>query len=324
MLLIESVVFVDSLLIFILAFLIDEVFGELPDRIHPTVWIGRAIAYFKPKFKSENPRIEKINGAILCLLIILIVAVPVGLLLWGIRQFLGWIPYIVVAAILFKTTFAAKCMRQYTVPIAEALKNKDFDEARRGLYYIVRRDPTKLSEQQIASAAVESIAESTTDGITTPFFFFALFGVPGAFAFRVINTLDSMVGYKDQEHMNIGWFSAKIDTIANYIPARLAAILMVVATALLRENWRESWRILQRDKTKTNSLNAGWTMSAMAGALGVQLEKSEHYALGDKGDISPAHIRRALQIMELTAILFGAVVVFPVLVFKALVIRVVW
>jgi adenosylcobinamide-phosphate synthase len=138
MLLIESFVFVDSLLIFILAFLIDEVFGEFPDRIHPTVWIGKAIAYFKPKFKSENPRNEKINGVILCLLIILIVAVPVGLLLWGIRQFLGWIPYIVVAAILFKTTFAAKCMRQYTVPIAEALNNKDFDEARRGLYYIVR------------------------------------------------------------------------------------------------------------------------------------------------------------------------------------------
>ena len=321
--LIESGVFVDSLLIFILAFLIDAVFGEFPDRMHPTVWIGKVIAFFKPKFKTDNSRIEKINGVILCLLVILLVAVPVGLLLFGIRYFFGWIPYIVVSAILFETTFAAKCMRQYTVPIAEAVKNKDFDKARRCLYYIVRRDPTKLSEQQIVSAAVESIAESTTDGITTPFFFFALFGVPGAFAFRVINTLDSMVGYKDPEHMNIGWFSAKLDTIANYIPARLTAILMVVAAALLGENWRESWRILQRDKTKTNSVNAGWTMSAMAGALGVQLEKSGHYALGDKGEISPAHIRRALRIMELTSVLFGAVVVFPIITLKALVIRLV-
>jgi adenosylcobinamide-phosphate synthase len=287
------------------------------------VWIGKVIAYFKPKFKSENPRTEKINGVILCLLIIVLVAVPVGLLLFGIRLFFGWIPYIVVSAILLETTFAVKCMRQYTVPIAEALKNKDFDKARKGLYYIVRRDPTKLSERQIASAAVESIAESTTDGITTPFFFFALFGVPGAFAFRVINTLDSMVGYKDPEHMNIGWFSASLDTIANYIPARLTAILMVAAAALLGENWRESWRILQRDKTKTKSLNAGWTMSAMAGALGVQLEKTGHYALGDKGDISPAHITRALRIMELTAVLFGAVVIFPIIALKALVIRLV-
>lgn len=321
MLLIESGFFVDSLLIFVFAFLIDAVFGEFPDRVHPTVWIGNTIAYFKPKFKHENPRIEKVNGVLLCLLVIMVVAGPVYFLLFGIRHFLGWIPYIIVAAVLFKTTFAAKCMRDYTVPIAKALENNDIDKAKRGLYYIVRRDPNKLNEQQIASAAVESIAESTTDGITSPFFFFALFGVPGAFAFRVVNTLDSMVGYKDKENINIGWFSAKIDTIANYIPARLTAILMVAATALLRENWRNSWRILQRDKTKTHSINAGWTMSAMAGALNIQLEKPGHYALGDKGYVTPAHIRRSLRIMELTAILFGAVVILPILAIKAVLVR---
>ena len=323
MLLIESSFFVDSVLIFFLAFLIDVVFGEFPDRFHPTVWIGKTIAYFKPKFKSENPRTEKINGVILCLVVILVVAVPVGLLLFGIRLFIGRIPYIIVSAILLETTFAIKCMRQYTVPIAEAVKNKDIDKARKGLYYIVRRNPNELNEQQIVSAAVESIAESTTDGITTPFFFFALFGVPGAFAFRVINTLDSTVGYKDPENINIGWFSANLDTIANYVPARLTAMLMVAAAAVLGENWRESWRILQRDKAKTKSLNAGWTMSAMAGALGVQLEKSGHYTLGDKGDISPEHIRRALRVMELTAVMFGVVVILPILALKALILRLV-
>ena len=322
MLLAESSFFIDSLAIFFLAFFIDIVFGEFPDRYHPTVWIGKTIAYFKPKFKSENPRTEKINGVILCLLVILVVAVPVGLLLFGIRFFVGRIAYIIVSAILLETTFAIKCMRQYTVPIAEAIKNRDIDKARKGLYYIVRRDPNQLNEHQIVSATVESIAESTTDGITTPFFYFALFGVPGAFAFRVINTLDSTVGYKDPENINIGWFSATLDTIANYVPARLTAILMVAAAALLGENWRESWRILQRDKAKTNSVNAGWTMSAMAGALGVQLEKSGHYALGDKGDISPEHIKRALRIMELTAAMFGALVILPILALKALVIKV--
>ena len=323
MLLLESATFVDAGLIFALAFLIDVVFGEFPDRIHPTVWIGNVIAYLKPKIKSTNPRAEKINGVVLCLFVILLFAVPVYYLLFVIRQFFGWAPYIIVSAILLKTTFAIKCMRKYTVPIAEALKDKDVDKARQGLYYIVRRDPTKLSERQIASAAVESIAESTTDGITTPFFFFALFGVPGAFAFRVINTLDSMVGYKDREHANIGWFSANLDTIANYIPARLTAVLMVAAAALLGENWRESWRILQRDKAKTKSLNAGWTMSAMAGALGVQLEKPDYYVLGDEGDTSPGHIMKALRIMELTAVLFGVVVIFPILALKALVMRLV-
>ena len=160
---------------------------------------------------------------------------------------------------------------------------------------------------------MESIAESTTDGITAPFFFFALFGVPGAFAYRVINTLDSMVGYKNEENRNIGWFSANLDTIANYIPARLTAYLMVAASFLLREKWRESWRILQRDKGKTVSFNAGWTISAMAGALDTQLEKQGYYALGDDHGISPEHIPRALRVMTLTAVLFGLVVVLPVL-----------
>jgi adenosylcobinamide-phosphate synthase len=320
MFLLENAYFVDAGLIFALAFLIDVVFGEFPDRFHPTVWIGNVIAFLKPKIKSGKPRTEKINGVLLCLFVILLFAVPVYGLLFAIRQFFGWAPYIIVSAILLKTTFAIKCMRRYTVPIAVALRDKDVDKARKGLYYIVRRDPAKLNERQIASAAVESIAESTTDGITSPFFFFALFGVPGAFAFRVVNTLDSMVGYRDREHANIGWFSANLDTIANYIPARLTAILMVAAAALLGEDGRESWRILQRDKSKTKSVNAGWTMSAMAGALNIQLEKPEYYALGDEGDISPAHIRKALRIMELTAVLFGLAVIFPILTLKALVV----
>jgi adenosylcobinamide-phosphate synthase len=207
-------------------------------------------------------------------------------------------------------------MGYYTKPIARALKKNDLTETRKWLPFIVRRDPNTLNERQIISAAVESIAESTTDGITAPFFFFALFGVPGAFAYRVINTLDSMVGYKNIENKNIGWFSANLDTVANFVPARLTAYLMVVASFLLRENWHESWRILQRDKAKTASINAGWTISAMAGALNTQLEKQGHYVLGDDHGISPEHITRALWVMALTAVLFSIVVVMPFLVLR--------
>jgi len=308
--------FADSVFIFILAFLIDAILGEYPDRIHPTIGIGKIIAYLKPKLKNPNPKTEKANGVLLTLSVILLVSVPVFLLLFWLRQsfgIFGQIAYIVVGAVLFKATFAVRGMGQYTKPIAAALKKKDLAEARKWLPFIVRRDPNTLNEKQITSAAVESIAESTTDGVTAPFFFFALFGVPGAFAYRVINTLDSMVGYKDVENRNIGWFSAKMDTITNYIPARLTAYLMVAASFLLRENWRESWRILQRDKGKTVSINAGWTISAMAGALNTQLEKQGHYALGDDHGISPEHISRALLVMTLTAVLFGLVVVVPVL-----------
>ncbi|HMK95212.1 MAG TPA: cobalamin biosynthesis protein [Candidatus Limnocylindrales bacterium] len=308
--------FLDSVLIFVLAFLIDMIFGEYPDKIHPTIGIGKLIAYLKPKLKNPNPKIEKAKGILLAVTVILIVSLPVFTLLFWIRQsfgFYGQIAFVIVGAVLFKATFAVKGMGHYTKPIADALKKNDLVEARKWLPFIVRRDPNTLNERQILSAAVESIAESTTDGITGPFFFFAIFGVAGAFAYRAINTLDSMVGYKNVENQNIGWFSASLDTLANYLPARLTAYMMVAASFLLRENWRESLRILQRDKAKTLSVNAGWTISAMAGALNTQLEKPGYYALGDDHGITLEYINRALRIMTLTAVLFGLVVVLPLL-----------
>ena len=218
--------FVDSALIFLLAFLIDAILGEYPDKIHPTIGIGKIISYLKPKLKNPNPKIEKANGVLLALSVMLIVSVPVFLLLFWIRQSFGSRSntYIIVGAILFKATFAVKGMGQYTKPIAAALKKKDLAEARKWLPFIVRRDPNTLNEKQITSAAVESIAESTTDGITAPFFFFALFGVPGAFAYRVINTLDSMVGYKNVENKNIGWFSANLGHNSELYPCQINSL----------------------------------------------------------------------------------------------------
>lgn len=315
---IEISFLLDSLLIFVLAFLIDLVFGELPDRIHPTLWMGKITDYLKPKLKNENPSIEKINGVLLCLLLIILFAVPAYFVLFWVREFLGWLPYILASAIILKTSFAIKCMKQYTLPVADAVEKGDYDRAKQLLPFIVRRSPKELTERHIISAAVETIAEGTTDGITSPFFYFALFGVPGAVAFRVVNTLDSMVGYKDRAHINIGWFSAKTDTIANYIPARLTAILMMLAALLLRENWRASWRILQRDRENTASVNAGWTISAMAGALNIQLEKPGFYKIGDNNDLSPIHVTKALRIMTLTAILFGVSIILPLLALKTL------
>lgn len=307
--------FLDSALIFFLAVAIDLAFGEIPDKAHPTVWMGYVIAYLKPKLKSQNPRTEKINGVFLCVGVMLIFAVPVFGILWALQQIpiWGWLIYIVVAAVMLKTTFALKCMRFYTDPIEKALQNGNVDRAREWMHFIVRRDPNKLSKRHIISAAVESIAESTTDGVTSPFFFFALFGVPGAFAFRVINTLDSMVGYKDPLNVNIGWFSAKMDTLTNYVPSRLTAVLMVASAWLLSFDWQGAWRILKRDRNKTASPNAGWTISAMAGALNTQLEKEGHYMLGDLGTHSAGDITRAWKMMQVTTILFGIVVVLPIL-----------
>jgi adenosylcobinamide-phosphate synthase len=321
MFILDFSLFVDSVLIFVLAFLIDLILGEYPDRIHPTIGIGNLITFLKGKSKNSNPKVEKANGVLMALTIILVVSLPVFVLLFWLRLLpYGEILYIIVGAILFKATFAIAGMGQYTKPIAKALEQKDLNEARKWLPYIVRRDPNSLNERQIISAAVESIAESTTDGITAPFFFYALFGVPGAFAYRVINTLDSRVGYKNAEFKNIGWFSAKMDTITNYIPARVTAYLMVAAAYVKREDWRESYRILQRDKHKTASPNAGYTISAMAGALNIQLEKQGYYTLGDDHGIAAEHIPKALRVMTVNAVLFGLIIVVPILVLRIFII----
>jgi adenosylcobinamide-phosphate synthase len=313
---------IDSVLILLLALLIDAVFGEVPDRVHPTVWMGKVISFLKPKLRNPNSTKERINGVLLALFVMLLFSVPAYFIILWIRQFLGWVPYLIVAAILLKMTFARKCMSQYTLPIAHAIEKGDLNEAKRWLPYIVRRDPSVLGDRHVISAAVESIAESTTDGVTSPFFYFALFGVPGAFAYRVVNTLDSMVGYKDEAHANLGWFSANLDTIANYIPARLTAMLMVLSAMLLGENWRNSWRIMQRDKRNMLSVNAGWTIAAMAGALSTQLEKPGFYKIGDSDNLAPAHIRRALRMMNLTVVLFVVMVVLPILILESFVLPV--
>jgi len=309
---------IDSALILLVALLIDAVFGEVPDRIHPTVWMGKVIAFLKPRIQSPTPRREKVGGILLALFVIVLFAVSAFAIIFLARQFLGWIAYIIVGAIILKTTFAVNCMSNYTLPIERALEAGDLDKAKGFLHYIVRRDPATLDERHVISAAVESIAESTTDGITAPFIYFALFGVPGAVAYRVVNTLDSMVGYRDAANVNIGWFSAHLDTIANYIPARVTATMMIFSALLLGEDWRGSRLIVQRDRHKMQSVNAGWTIAAMAGALGAQLEKPNYYKLGDDHGLSPGHIRRALRMMNLTVVLFAGVVVLPILLLKGI------
>jgi len=251
---------IDLLLILSLAVLIDLTLGEPPNWLHPTVWMGRVILYLKNKIRSENARIERMNGVLMALSVIMLFSVPIYCILFLVKGHLGQIAYITTSAFLLKPTFAIRCMEQYTLPVAKSIGTGDIERARQLLHHIVRRDPAKLGSQHIISATVESIAEGTVDGITSALFYFSLFGVPGAVAFRVINTLDSMAGYKDSEHINIGWFSARLDSLANYVPARLTALLMVLAAWLSHENWKSAWKILWRDKNKTESVNAGWSI----------------------------------------------------------------
>jgi adenosylcobinamide-phosphate synthase len=290
--------------ILILAIIVDLLFGDpSPNspwkstyKLHPTVWMGKLTRALEPHLKNSNPKIEKLNGVFLALIVIFAFTLPVYLGLLLICTWLGLLFYALVAVVLLKLTICIKLEADWAKAAAKAIASGDLDEARNYSHFS-RRDSKNLTGSQISSAVIESMAENLIDFKLSPILSYAFLGVSGAIAFRAVNTLDGMVGFKDPEHVNIGWFSATLDTIVNYIPARLTAVLIVLASAVLGEDYKSAWAIARRDHGKTPSRNHGWPMAAMAGALRVQLEKPGQYILGDQTEpLTPDKIISALRI----------------------------
>jgi adenosylcobinamide-phosphate synthase len=272
-------------------------------NLHPTVWLGNLTKTLEPHFKNTNPRIEKLNGVTLALIVIASITVPTFFGLRYLFIFLGAIAFIIIAAIIFKFTICIKLETDGAKAVAKAIQANDLAEARKYAHFS-RRDPSQLTGPQIGSAVIESMVENLTDFKLSPFIYFAFFGLPGAVAFRAVNTLDGMVGFKDKEHINTGWFSANLDTVINYVPSRLTTALMIVAAAILGDDYKSAWKIARRDHKRVQSRNHGWQMAAIAGALHVQLEKPGKYVVGDPLEvISPDKITRALRVRDLSIVL---------------------
>jgi adenosylcobinamide-phosphate synthase len=302
----------------VLAVLLDLVLGDpspnYPDRLvyklHPTVLMGKLTKKIEPAFKNLNPKMEKFLGVLLALTVIATFTFPVFFALWAILTFvnidyLSLFLYAFIGTILLKMTICIKLETDWAKAAAKAIQKNDLDEAKKYSHFS-RRDSRTLNGSQISSAVIESMAENLIDFKLSPMMSFALFGVTGAIAFRAINTLDGMVGFKDKEHINTGWFSANIDTIVNYIPTRLTALLMIAAAAILRMDAKNAWKIATRDHKKTPSRNHGWPMAAMAGALRVQLEKPGQYILGDAQEpLTGNTILGALRIRDVTIVLWA-------------------
>ncbi|BAW30776.1 probable cobalamin biosynthesis protein CobD [Methanothermobacter sp. MT-2] len=182
---------------------------------------------------------------------------------------------------------------------------KDIEMGRRHISKLVSRDTSKLTREQLTSALIESLTENITDSIISPIIFFILFGLPGAMGYRVINTLDAMVGYKDEENRSIGWFPARADDILNYIPARITGFLIVIAAFILRMDWKDSLKLMLRDGKLTPSPNSGYPMAAAAGALQIALEKPGVYKIGDENNkLNTSAIDDALKLSYVTVALF--------------------
>ena len=280
----------------------DWLFGDPPNKYHPVAWLGRLIGYCAPRLKGGA---EKAKGAAFAVLLVAAMALAVHFTMFAGMYLAGIVVLAVASAIILKTTIAVRGMERHAMAITSCLEAGDLAGARQSLSMIVRRRTDDLDEQHVLSATIECVSESTVDGIIAPIFYYSLFGPAGAFAYRAINTLDSMVGYKDDYFKEIGWMSARLDTLANYVPARITAFLMVVSARMLGADWKNSLSMLHRDHAKTFSPNAGYPMATMAGALRVRLEKIGHYSLGDSQE--PASLekcRAAISIMKLTMLLF--------------------
>jgi adenosylcobinamide-phosphate synthase len=300
------------------AFVIDLLFGEPSNKHHPVAWLGKLIEFFIPKLKKHDDNCakkEKENGIIFSISLIIIFGLAIYFLTFISLHLLRSIAIIIVLALILKITIAIRSMEDYAKAVTDALERCDMHDARYNLSMIVRRDTKNLDEQHVLSGTIECISESTVDGIVSPLFYYSFLGPAGTFIHRVINTLDSMVGYFDNYYKDIGYMSARLDTIANYLPARITALLMVISANIIGADWKNSIQILQRDHNKTLSSNAGYPMATMAGALRIKLEKIGHYSLGDGYENTTIEkCLTAISIMKMTTILFCIIFCVPIII----------
>ena len=266
-----------GLMTYITGYGLDLIFGDPYEFPHPVRYIGRLIRATEKKIRKtcKTKRSLKIGGIGLW-------GVVVGttfVVTYGIVSLSRVHPllYFGVNSFLIYTTLATKCLADEALKIKKVLQSGTIEEARVQLSYIVGRDTTSLSKKEIIRATVETVAENTVDGIIAPMMYAFIGGAPLAFAYKAINTLDSTVGYKNEKYADIGFASAKIDDLANYIPARITALLMTLASFVLRLDYKNCLKIAIRDRKNHKSPNCAYSEGAVAGALGVQLGGTNVY-----------------------------------------------
>ena len=309
----------ESVVIVGFALLLDFLVGDPKTKYHPTAWMGKLIASLVPFAKNNSEKRELLGGILIVSIVVTIVSTLLFVLDVGISllsvDIVSLIISIVVGSILLKTTIAIRGMQRHALAVVDAVEKGDLDSARNHLSMIVKRDTKNLDKNHILSAVLESVSENTVDGVTGPLFYYAIFGLPGAFVYRAINTIDSMIGYKTTIFKNMGWFGAKCDTVLNYVPSRLTALVMILGAFILGYNWKESLYIMRRDSRKLASPNAGFPMAVLAGALGTRLEKMNYYTIGNGSiEFTKSHITSAVTLMKVSSILFCGIITIPIIV----------
>jgi adenosylcobinamide-phosphate synthase len=294
----------EIIFILILAFIIDISLGEPANTWHPVAWLGKLIS-LEMRLAPRQGKIKQLAFGIATVVITIAIVTAAAYFLFAYLKEINLWLYVIIAALFLKFSFSIRGLRQAAITIKRLLSKDKLSEARLSLRSLVSRDTANMDKSQVVAATVESVAENSCDSFTAPLFYFLIFGVPGAIAYRIINTFDAMIGYHG-EYEYLGKAAARLDDAANFIPARITAIIIVLAAWICGKNISQAWRIMIRDHSKTQSPNAGWTMSAIAGALDIQLEKAGHYQLGDNHySLSLNAIDASVRIAMVTAIIWS-------------------
>ena len=297
----------DGVTILLAALAVDLVLGEPPSRLHPVVWMGRMQEALRRR-APRGPLPQLLWGAFMAA----VGPCVFGGLAWLALRHTHGVLHGCLAVFLLKSAFAVRALAAGGWSVSRPLAAGNIDAARAALRGLVSRDTKALTVPLAAAAAVESVAENASDSIVAPLFFYAIAGVPGALAYRAINTLDAMIGYRGELEW-LGKAAARLDDLVNLVPARATALLLALAAPLGRGSVGRALAVWARDRRKTESPNAGHPMATMAGALGVELEKTGCYRLG-AGLRAPAatDVDGAVRIMLGAAALATTIVIFGV------------
>ncbi len=301
------------------AYLADWIFGDPRNFPHPVKLIGRMIHFLESKWLKEgdSPLKQRFRGGMLAILIV----TGAGFTTWAIIRMAGWIHLFlsfIVTVFLAYTTLATRNLYDEVNKVMKSLEQGNLDRARKEVGFLVSRDTDHLDEKGICRALIETVSENTSDGIVAPLFYLAIGGPPLAMAYKALNTLDSMVGYKNDRYRYFGWASARADDLANFIPARITALLFILASLVLRKNYKSAWKVARRDGRKNASPNSGYPEAAVAGALGIRLG-GENFYFGKRMDkphigeetkpIRLKEVRESLHLMITTSLISGIVTV---------------
>lgn len=300
----ESLIY--GISIIFIAILIDLIIGEVPNKIHPVIYMGNFIS----KLKNYLPS-TRFSGLLILITTNFVFAVITFIILLVAMYINNWL-YLILASLILSTTFSINFLIKSVRNIQKDLK-EDINKARKSMSYLVSRNTSELTESRITSAAIETLSENITDSVIAPLFYTAIIGllsdmviaIPCAVIYRVSNTMDAMLGYKTKELIDIGRYPAKFDDLLNYIPARIAGYYVILSSFILRYDYKQSYHVMKEFALKTPSPNSGYTMAATAGALNIILTKEGVYELGYGTDeLTGEKITEAVNITKVTSILF--------------------